>query len=365
MPRWRYFAQHALTGEILHPALPLSEVEFGNELNGPGSFTATIAPKWAQANEDLLSPPSTLIYAEADGFLRWGGLVWDTTPTEGRYPIEAAGWSSYLTKRFDQHGELNGRGPYVNQDPCVIIRHLWAYAQEQPDGNLGVVVDATNSNAKVGTPAEPWHSYYYETPALGDHLDDLVSEAGSPQYTNACSWQANGSIERRLRLGYPRLGTRRTDISFSTGVNVIDSPPVKRSGDEYANTVIGTGSGEGTAIRFAVDSVRDGNLRMEYVLALPTVNGTDTLGRRVRAERIRRQKLGQIEQITLRDHPAAPLGSWQIGDDVYASIHNQWGSYTGWVRVTADSYKPSDSPDRAVLTVARADSFHYGSAEVV
>lgn len=361
MPRWRYFTQDALTGAILHPSLPLSDVEFGNELNGPGSFSATLAPRWAKANVDSLMPGTALIYAEADGFLRWGGLLWDASPEDGDYKIEAASWSSYLTKRHDAHGELNGRGPYTFQDPCVIIRDIWAYAQEQPDGNLGVVVDATTSTAQAGTPAEPWHSYWYEKPALGDLVDDLVSEDGAPQYTNACSYQANGTIQRRLVLGYPRLGARRNDISFTSGINIIDSPPISYSGDDFANTIIATGSGEGTATRFAVDSVRDGRLRMESVLELPTVNGNDVLGRRAAAERKLRQVMGQVTQVTVRDHPAAPLGSWQIGDDVRIAVHNQWVSYTGWARITADSYKPSDGPDQAVLTLARADSFHYGS----
>ncbi|MFE1949932.1 hypothetical protein ACFW9D_05620 [Streptomyces sp. NPDC059524] len=364
MARWRYFTQHALTGEILHPSLPLADVQFGNELNGPGEFQGTLAPRWAKANTAALEPGIALIYAEADGILRWGGLIWDTTPQDGEFPVEAAGWSSYLTKRHDVDGELGGRGPYVYTDPCTVIRHLWAYAQEKADGDLGVVVDATNSNAKVGTPAEPFHSYWYETPNLGDMLDDLVSEDGAPQYVNTCSKQANGTIERRLRLGYPRLGARRTDISFTSGVNLVDSPPVKRAIDDYANTVIGTGSGEGRSTRYAVDAVRDGRLRLEHVLALPTVNGTDTLGRRVGAERKRRQIMGEVEQITIRDHPAAPLGSWQIGDDVRVTVNNQWTSWSGWCRITADSFKPGDAPDRATLTLRRADSFHYGSPEV-
>lgn len=361
MARWRYFTQDALTGAILHSALPLTDVEFGNELNGPGSFSATLAPRWAKANVDALMPGTALIYAEADGLLRWGGLLWDASPEDGAYKIEAAGWSSYLTKRHDAHGELNGRGPYTFQDPCVIIRDIWAYAQEQPDGSLGVVVDTTTSNAQAGTLAEPWHSYWYEAPVLGDLVDDLVSEDGSPQYTNACSYQANQTIQRRLVLGYPRLGARRNDISFTSGVNIVDSPPISYSGDDFANVVIATGSGEGTATRFAVDPVRDGRLRMESVLALPTVNGNDVLGRRAAAERKRRQVMGQVTQVTVRDHPAAPLGSWQIGDDVRIAVHNQWVSFTGWARVIADSYRPSDSPDQAQLTLARADSFHYGS----
>ncbi|WP_344531045.1 hypothetical protein, partial [Streptomyces rectiviolaceus] len=68
MGRWRYFTQDPLTGEVLHSALPLSGVDFGNELNGPGSFSATLAPRWAAANIDSLMP-GALIYAEADSFL--------------------------------------------------------------------------------------------------------------------------------------------------------------------------------------------------------------------------------------------------------------------------------------------------------
>lgn len=363
MPRWRYWTQHAVTGQQLHPALPLTDVEFGNELNGPGSLTGTLKPKFMNANASLLLPHIALIYAEADGMLRWGGLLWDATPEDDEYRIEAAGWSSYLTKRHDTHGELNGRGPYTNQDPCNIIRDLWAYAQEQPDGNLGVVVDSTTSSAKAGTPAEPWHSYWYETPTLAEHLDGLVSEDGSPEYTNACSYQSNGTVKKRLVLGYPRLGARRTDISFRTGVNIIDAPPVAYSGDDFANTVIATGSGEGTATRRAEDSVRDGGLRMEATLALPTVNGNDILGRRAAAERKRRQIMGEVTTITVRHHPNAPLGSWQIGDDVQVAVHNAWKSWTGWARIVAEAYQPGEHDDQAVLTLRRADAFHYGSPE--
>ncbi len=363
MARWRYFTQHALTGEVLHPALPLSDVDFGGEMNGPGAFSGTLSPRFVQANVDALLPGRALVFAEADGFLRWGGLVWDITAEDGEYRMEAASWSSYLTARHDTHGQLAGRGPYVYTDPCTIIRDVWAYAQEQPDGNLGVIVDSTASTMKVGTPEEPWNSFWYETPNLGDHLDDLVSEEGAPQYTNTCRYLANGSVEKRLKLGYPRLGTRRTDISFKTGVNIIDAPPVQYAGDQFANVIIATGSGEGTATRRAEAPARDGGLRMEHHLALPSVNGVDVLGKRAASELKRRRVLGQVESITVRDHPNAPLGSWQIGDDVHVTVANQWVVWSGWARVIADSYRPSESPDQAVLTLKRADSYHYGSPE--
>ncbi|MFK8851263.1 hypothetical protein [Streptomyces sp. Ac-502] len=364
MGRWRFWIQHALTGEVLHPALPLTGVEFGRELNGPGHLSGSLSPKFLRASNASVIPTTSLIYAEADGFLRWGGLIW-RIDSEGReLHVEAAGWSSYLMRRHDHHGELGGRGPYVNADPCKIIRDVWAYAQGQPDGNLGVVVDTTTSSAKVGTTAEPWHSYWYETPKLGDHIDHLVGEDGMPQYTCASEYQTNGTVKKRLLLGYPRLGARRTDISFRSGVNIVGAPRPEWDGDEYANVVIGRGSGEGTATRFAVDGVRNGSLRMEYVLELPTVNGTDVLGRRIAAERKKRIWMGEVTEITVRDHPNAPLGSWQIGDDVLVRVDTEWSYWSGWCRITAESYRPSDAPDQATLTLARADSFHYGAPEV-
>ncbi|NJA56751.1 hypothetical protein [Streptomyces sp. NEAU-H3] len=338
-------------------------MEFGSEVNGPGSFSGTIAPRWLKANVTSLMPHKALIYAEADALLRWGGLIWSVEAQEGEYRVEAASWSSYLTARHDTHGELRARGPYVNQDPCKIIRDVWAYAQEQPDGNLGVIVDSTNSSAKAGTPAEPWHSYWYETPVLADLVDGLVEEEGAPQYTCTSRFLTNGSIEKRIRLGYPRLGARRTDIGFRSGVNITAAPKISYSGDDFANVIIGTGSGEGTATRYAVDPARDGGLRMERVLALPTVNGTDVLGRRIAAERRIRQIMGDVEEITVRDHPSAPLGSWQIGDDVQVSVHTEWADWTGWSRIIGDSYKPGENADTATLTLRRADTFHYGSPE--
>lgn len=362
--RWRYWTEDALTGVQLHPALPLTGVEFSRELNGPGSFQGTLAPRFLHSHPGVLEPGRTLIYVEADGLLRWGGIVWDTVMQDAEYRVEAAGWSSYLNKRHDHHGELNGRGPYVYQDPCRIIRDIWAYAQEQPDGDLGVTVDATYSTAKVGTPGEPWHSYWYETPVLGAMVDDLVGEDDSPDYTDDCEYQANDTVARRLRLGYPRLGARRTDISFRAGVNLVGPMAVRRSGDDYANTILATGSGEGTARRFAVESVRDGGLRLESVLALPDVNGSDVLGKRARAERKRRMVMGEVASLAVRHHPNAPLGSWQVGDDVMVQARADWGVWSGWSRITADSIRPAgeSGEDQIVLTVARADSFHYGSA---
>lgn len=193
-PAYRYLTQHALTGVWLDLALPLTGVEFGPDINGAGELAGALAPRFVTSRPEYTDPGTTLIYAERDGQLCWGGLIWRCEPNGPEYRIEAAGWPSYLNKRHDLDGELGGRGPYVYTDPCRIIRDVWDYAESVPDGNLGVTVDTITSPAKVGTPEEPWHSYWWETPVLGRHIDDLTAEASMPEYTSEAAWSTSALV---------------------------------------------------------------------------------------------------------------------------------------------------------------------------
>ena len=358
----RVLTQHALTGEWQSLALPISDLEYGDELNGPGSLTGKLEPKLIAQNPTLADPGTTLIYVESAGQLRWGGLVWDVRTQDNTLTLEAAGWSSYLQKRHDIDGNYGGRGPYVNADRCQVIRDIWAYAQSVTDGNLGVVVDSTTSTSTVGTPADPLKSLWWELPVLGDAVDDLVSGDASPDYTCTTAWNSSKTAPvRRIRLGWPRLGARRADISFASGENIIEPPEIELAADEYAQVVIANGAGDGSAKRRAISAVRNGRLRLESALDLPDTKGTDILGTRAAAERAWRQTLGSVAEITIRNTPAAPFGSWQIGDDVYTRVHNSWTSYTGWCRITGWTVKPdANGGPQAVISLKPAATFQYG-----
>ncbi|MGW1814152.1 hypothetical protein ACWCQM_11400 [Streptomyces sp. NPDC002125] len=358
----RVLTQHALTGEWLSTALPLTDVEYGDELNGPGSLTGKLAPRLLSQNPSLLDPGTTCIYVESAGQLRWGGLVWDIRSQDNTLTIEAAGWSSYLQKRHDIDGNYGGRGPYTYEDRCKVLRDIWAYAQSVTDGNLGVTVDATTSTSTVGTPAEPHKSLWWELPVLGDAVDDLVSGDATPDYTCATSWNAAKTTPvKRIRLGWPRLGARRTDISFASGENIIEPPEVELAADEYAQVVIANGAGDGSAKRRSINAVRNGRLRLEHTLDLPDITGTDILATRAAAERAWRQTLGTVSQITIRNTSAAPFGSWQVGDDVYTRVHNAWTSYTGWCRITGWNVRPhATGGPQAVISLKPSASYQYG-----
>jgi hypothetical protein len=359
---YRVLTRHAVTGQWLSTALPVTELEYGPELSGPGSLTGILTPKLIASNPGLVDPGNTEIYVEADNQIQWGGLVWDVRARGETYSIEAASWSSYPMHRFDLDGEHGGRGPYTYTDRCEIIRNIWEYAQSIPDGDLGVLVDTTTSTSTVGTPDDVYHSYWYDTKSLGDQIDDLVSDNATPEYTCTSEWNADHSdVVKRIRLGWPRLGARRTDIEFSSGVNIVEDPEEALAGDDYAQVVIGSGAGDGSAKLREISAVRNGRLRLETAVDFPQINGTDVLRQRVQWEAVRRQALGNVDQIVIRDTTAARFGSWQVGDDVYTRIHNSWSSYTGWCRITGWTMQPTAAGGpRAVIGLKPAAMFQYG-----
>ncbi|MEV5451331.1 hypothetical protein [Streptomyces sp. NPDC052535] len=362
MQTYRFRSWHALTGELLAADLPLSQVEFGIARNAAGELSGRLEPRFAHLLGSQLDPGNTVLTAERDRTLLWGGVLWRAEPEGASYPVEASGWGSYLHRRHDTHGNLDGRGPYTNADPCKVIRDAWAYAQAQPDGNLRVSVDATTSKAKVGTTAEPYSTAWWESPVLGEVVDDMTEIEGGPEWTETTDW-SNGRPAGRIRLGWPRLGTRRTDISFTSGVNVATTVPVSYDADDYAQVVIALGAGEGRGRRRAIDAIRNGRLRLEHVLEVPAEKGNDRLAARARTERTSRQVMGEVTEIEVIDHPAARIGSWQVGDDVRVSLHDQWSDFDGWCRITGWTLRPPQgkAPERITLQLARADRFTYGS----
>lgn len=358
----RILTQHALTGAWQSLALPLRDLEYGPELNGPGTLTGKLSPRLLTQYPSLVDPGTTLIYAEADGEIRFGGLIWDIRTQGNELLLEAASWSSYLQKRHDFDGELGGRGPYTYADRCTVMRDIWAYAQSVADGNLGVVVDSTTSTSTVGTPDDVLHSNFWEMPNLGSRFDDMVSGDATPDYTCTTSWNTDKSdVVKRIRIGWPRLGRRRADISFSSGVNIIEDPQVTLTGDDYAQVVGALGTGDGRGKRRAISAIRNGRLRLEHVLDLPDIKGNDQLAARAAQERTIRQNLGSVDQITIRNTPSAPFGSWEIGDDVHTRVHNAWTDYTGWCRITGWTTRPDAAGGpQAVVDLKPASSFQYG-----
>lgn len=148
----RFLARRVLTGEWLTRDLPLSDLpEITDELSGPGSLTGTVTPEIGQLKGDdgmpLLDEWGTELYYEQAGQLRWGGLLVSSELAGPDWKLEAAGFTTY------PHGIPYG-GVYrrIEVDPLDVVRHLWTHVQQQPDSDLGMVVDGTTSSVTVGEP---------------------------------------------------------------------------------------------------------------------------------------------------------------------------------------------------------------------
>lgn len=353
MPDYRYIVARASTGEVLHWRLPLTEVEFGPEISGPGSLSAALSPTFARSLSDLLDAGDAVILAERNAKLLWGGLIWRAEPEGSKLPIEAAGFTSYLHRRFDLHGNLDGRGPYIEADPCQVIRDVWAYAQEQPDGELGVVVDDTKSHAKTGTAKDPYTTNKWDPRNLGEMVDEMAGIDDGLEWSETVAWRGQRT-ERRIILGAPRLGRRREDLTFTTGANVVGEPHVVKDADEYAQWVIDLGAGEGKKRKVVVDGVRNGRLRLEQTLETGESDEAK-LKQRTRRERLARQILPTLTELEITDHPAAPIESLRIGDDVRIRLHEPHTEYDGWNRIVGWTVRPGDgeTPERVTLKLER------------
>ncbi|MFF4051929.1 hypothetical protein ACFYZ5_35335 [Streptomyces chartreusis] len=354
MADYRYILARATTGEILHWNLPLTEVEFGPEKSGPGSLTAALNPAFDRRISDILDDAGdTMILVERNSRLLWGGLVWRAEPAGPKLPVEASGFTSYLHRRFDLHGNLDGRGPYIEGDPCQVIRDVWAYAQEQPDGDLQVVVDDTKSTAKTGTAKDPYTTPMSDPRNLGEVVDEMADIDDGLEWTETVSW-AGHRAERRIMLGAPRLGRRREDLTFTTGANVVSGPQVVKDADSYAQVVIGVGAGKGRRRNLVLDGVRNGRLRLEHKLETSEKDAT-RLKQRTRRERMARQILPTLTELEITDHPAGPIEALRVGDDVRIRLHEPHTFYDGWNRIVGWTVRPGDgqNPERVTLKLER------------
>lgn len=352
MSDWRYLARRAVSGEFLDRDLPLTRDELTWTLSGAGSLRATVTPDVgglrAADGRPLLEEWGTVLYAEADGELRWAGVVVSSRFEGGKWSIEAAGLSTYA------HGLLfGGELTLVDADPADVVRAIWADLQGHPDGNLGVAVTGKTS-AKVGTDAEPYELLWWNNPDAGKEIADLASAAPF-DFVERVAWAGELPLHT-LELA-DRHGRRREDLAF-TDDNIAAAITPEINGDDYANEVVGLGNGEGRDALRSTVAVRDGRLRRTAVYTAKDVLDKKRLDALIDGELRYRANALEISTVVVRDHPNARIGSWQLGDDVLIDTVLPWlGRVQLWSRVVAWSLL---SDTTASLSLIRSDYFRNG-----
>lgn len=214
---------------------------------------------------------------------------------------------------------------------------------------------------QFGLAMEPYGFHAWDTPECASRWDDLAKD-GRFDYVETHRWGGE-QIRHTLQVGYPTIGSRRdtggsNGLLFKVGLNVAAAPEVTTSGDEYADKVIVVGAGEGAAqISESYQGPRvGGRLHRTKLVTNQAIRNKYTA--QSYAQRLQRGfgGGGSIDQITVRNHPNAPLGSYQVGDTITV-----YGDGKGWagdmkmtVRITQITLSP-DAGDDAQLTVVRTD----------
>lgn len=361
--QWRYLAQQALTGQLIDLDLPLAREELRWDLSGPGALRGSLPGEYAELNYADGTAVfgrldqgawNTYLYAEESGRIRWGGILRKSRYAGDRCGLEAQGFTSYPTGL----PYTGGYGRRVTYDPTLIFADLWAHLQTQPDGNLGLTIALPgNCPVRIGTAEEPYELSWWEHTDCGSELAQLALETPF-DFTESHDWGTGQTINHKLTVAYPRAGRRRADLVFNPD-NTRDPVEAELDGDSFAQIAYVIGKGEGATTIRGYDGVRDGRLRRVATYTDKTASTVARANSLARRERLVRQLKPAVATITVNDHPNAPIGSWQCGDDVlietelpHAGRIAEWHRITSWQLVTDTA---------AELNLARSDTFHYGS----
>lgn len=358
MKRWRYLARR-LNGDgtesYLHNDLPLSDVDLDRELSGPGAFSAVLKPEFygltGPNGAPLFVPWSTAIYCELDGVIRRGFLLTDVTDNGNSLSLPGVGFTGYAQGQ-PFHDEYSG----IQVDPLDVVRRLWNHLQGKPAGNLGLVLDGTKSTVRIGKPEQksntgeegPYVLGWWVTKDIGREIDELATTTPF-DYVEEHAWVGDTeNISHRLRIGAPTIGSRRQDLRFVVGENILERPKIEYSGDDYATGIIMLGAGEGrkTVRGTSVEPGAPGRLRR--VLTLEDKSLTTAAAAARAADRERRIRTGDpsFKQFEVRDTPNTPLFSYDVGDEIQVLSKGGWNDGLDlWVRIIGVATDPQNMTD--------------------
>lgn len=220
---------------------------------------------------------------------------------------------------------------------------------------------------KAGTskikPSKPiyWnhHIYYYETTDIGAKIDDYA--ASTPlEYREVIEWADadKDDVNLIVEWAYPRFGRKQDNLVFIEGENVVEVIEANSGGDDYANAVVAYGAGEGADQLRAEVSKDDGRMRVEKVITDTSITDPVQLKNWATTQLNTLSGIRDVEQVVVKQHSNAPMGSFEAGDDIKVQITTGWAAGTAlWLRITGYSYAPET--DLITISTKLSSSFSY------
>ncbi len=312
-------AARQLLGEI-----PATTLEWHKILMAPGGVDLTV-PAW-DASASLLLPRRTWLLVDVDGRLDFAGWMsaeptWSTDDDAAVLEVTSPGlWEHFRHRHYTggwgdgtpTGGMLEGTATgndgvtFTNVEQFDIAADLLRWTQALPGGDLHIDIAMSppggSGRERVRT-YEPW-----EVKQIAEAVEQLaeVNDGFEWQVTHAWDAQQRHPIIT-VEFHYPRLGR-----DTATVLEPPQAVPVTHEGQEdWANVVLGTGSGEGSDTLFRqADEV--GWPRVESVITHADVSVPATLEDHVDAELTRRSVPTAARTLLVVD----PDLDVQLGDEV-------------------------------------------------
>lgn len=267
------------------------------------------------------------------------------------------------TWHIDLLNDYTANGPQpIPADPTAPNSQTWL-TKLIADYITSVVPEGDKTREKE---AEPYELQWWNGINCGEEFDKLAGDTPF-DYIEGMEWNEDKTdVDFFLDLGYPRLGSQRTDLLFNED-NILEVVPAQEGEDTYASAILVVGSGEGAAtIRGYASQSFGERIRKTVVVTDKSITTTERANTTALAELgIRRGKTFEItELVCAANHQNAPLGTYDLGDDIVVEVFVPWLNYwhRDWYRITSITYQPNR--DHVRLGVQRSDSFRYPVLEM-
>ena len=262
-------------------------------------------------------------------------------------------------------------------DPAEVIQQIWSDCQSYTNANLGVTV----LPALTGVEILPGYSFdgsslSFDFYAMFIKEVDFQDSGGvmtslardTPlDMIEEVSWNTgNNTVNKVLRLGYPKLGAEQQSLSFVLGENVINAELAEELEIEPVSDVIIRSwmPGKTKTAHLIIDPPNTNRFRRIIMEEDAYIDSTERAAAWANKKLIRRNIPISFSKIFVdASHPNAPLGSYDIGDTIYVEGKNYpWrGDIAEWHRITSITYKNDDPIVEIGLKVEGA--FNYDPIE--
>lgn len=225
MADYRYLCTNLLTNQVI-AELPLTGVTYSQALNEAGSFdghmilsdirTQQTLGTYSTANtftlDNVTTTGKTGLYVERDGIIVWGGIIWSRQYDSASQTLSIGGreFESYYDRRRVNNDQVFAAGT----DQFSIVNSLLTQANNQPSGNIGVVMQSPLGSS-VGMPSA-YPIWDNEKRTVFDVVRDLSRQSTPYGFDFAinCAYDSNKNLTRTFNLYYPRKGQSYSTNAF-------------------------------------------------------------------------------------------------------------------------------------------------------